>query len=507
MLKSIRSKLTLLLVSVFGLLLISFASIVYFSMNSLLLTTFDKILLNGAKNLEYIVFSRGPQKKLSQWFRRGLKDILTQSQIDEAEKVLEKMRKRRPLREVLDEIMDRVFFFQPVYAQVDKLAQGMDTPLPAIELIARSASLNGHPLAMDEGTYRRLLKGKPHYRMLRLGEMSPTRVVSLLVQDRENNFFILQVGMTSNEVHALVKRIRLFIALIVPVVLVLVAIGGYLFVRRAFRPVDRIVTTVNSITSEDLSLRVEPSGSHDEIGRLTETFNNMIHRLETSFKSIKEFAGNASHELKTPLTVIRGEIEVALRKDRNAGDYRDVLVTLNKETSNLQAIVDDLLLLSRIDAGSVSFSLGEISLDETLLDAYEENCKPADEKGIKIILKNIDPVIIKGNRTLLRRMFANLLQNAVKYTEAGGTIEIELAAREKAVNCVISDTGIGIPQSDLPRVFDSFFRVTHTRFDGQTETGGAGLGLTIVKRIVELHNGDISVKSKTGEGTSFSITF
>jgi len=507
MLKSIRAKLTLLLAGAFGLLLISFVSIVYFSMNYALVNTFDKILLNGARNLEFLVFSREPHKRLSRLFSESLKGVLTQDRIDEAERVIEQTFKRRPLGEVLDEIMERVFFFQPVYAQVGKLDQGKTTPLSDVRVIARSASLKGHTIPLDDDTYNHLLTGEPDYQLARWGDSRPTRVVSLLVRDRENNYFILQVGMTSEEVRTMMNRLRIFITLIVPIILALVAIGGYLFVRRAFRPVDRIVTTVNSITSEDLSLRVESSGSTDEIGRLTDTFNSMIHRLEKSFKSIKEFAGNASHELKTPLTVIRGEIEVALRKDRNVRDYRDVLATINKETVNLQAIVDDLLLLSRIDAGSVSFSLEKLSLDEALLDAYEENCGPADQKGIKIILRNIDPVTIEGNRTLLRRMFSNLLQNAVKYTEAGGTIEIALSAEIRGAACVIADTGIGIPQKNLPRIFDSFYRVSHTRFEGEKETGGAGLGLTIVKRIVELHEGDIRVQSKTGEGTSFSIYF
>jgi heavy metal sensor kinase len=314
--------------------------------------------------------------------------------------------------------------------------------------------------------------------------------------------------MSSAEVRRTVKRLQVFILLVVPILLVLAAVGGRLFVKRAFRPVGKIVQTVNSITSEDLSLRVESPGTHDEIGRLTDTFNSMIDRLEKSFHSIKEFSGNASHELKTPLTVIRGEIEVALRKARTAREYKEVLSTILDETHNLQAIVNDLLFLSKIDSGSISFSLDEISLDEPLLDSYEENCDFAKSKEIKIVLKPIEPVIIKGNRTLLRRLFSNLLQNAVKYTEEGGEIRISLNPVEKGARFVISDNGIGIPPQSLPNIFDSFFRVEHSRpaqSDGGRETGGAGLGLTIVKRIVELHNGEIEVDSKVGQGTTFTV--
>jgi heavy metal sensor kinase len=377
-----------------------------------------------------------------------------------------------------------------------------------VKVIARSASLEKQTIPLNEETYNLLLEGKPVYEMLRWPPGGGIRLISLLVYDKEGDPYILQVGTSSEDMRAMMERLRVFILFIVPVLLALTALGGYFFVRRAFRPVVKIVDTVNSITSEDLSLRVESTGSKDEIGLLTDTFNNMIDRLEKSFQSIKEFSGNASHELKTPLTVIRGEIEVALRKARSAEEYKDVLSTILDETHYLQTIVNDLLFLSKIDSGSISFSLDQLSLDEPLLDSYEENCDFAKSKGVKIILNPIDPVVIKGNRTLLRRMFSNLLQNAVKYTEEGEEIEIGLTRGEDRTRFVISDSGIGIPQKSLPYIFDSFFRVEHSRSDQPetgSETGGAGLGLTIVKRIVELHKGEIHVESKVGEGTTFTV--
>lgn len=480
----------------FGMLLVSFVVILYFSLHYVLENTFDKILYNGTRNLEFVIFRPPPAGRMMNWLKGHMKGIMTEQEMEKAEMVIDTAFKQRDIGEILDDVMERVFFITPVYAQVRKDQN----------VIARSASLEGRTIPLNESTYDGLMKGKPVYEMIRWDEDRGIRVISLPVRDKENNFFILQVGMTSEEVRAMMKRLRDFILFIVPVLLGLVAMGGYFFVRRAFRPVAAIVKTVNNITSEDLSLRVKSPGSKDEIGQLTDTFNRMIDRLEKSFKSMKEFSGNASHELKTPLTVISGEIEVALRKERDIDEYKNVLSTVKDETANLQAIINDLLFLSRMDSGSVSFSIEGLSLEEPLLDAYEENCNFAERKGIKIILERIDPVPVNGNRTLIRRMFSNLLQNAIKYTEERGEIRLTLTAETDGARFMISDTGIGIPRESLPFIFDSFYRVDHSRDDNPQDTGGAGLGLTIVKRIVELHQGNISVESREGKGTVFTVS-
>lgn len=506
MFKSIHSRLTLVHAATFGMLLLSFALILYFSMHTVVENTFDKILYNGARNLEFVFFRPPPKGRMLNWIKGHLKDILTEEDIEKAEKVIETAFRKREIGDIMNEVMERVFFIEPVYAQVRKLETDKKNSPGDMEIIARSASLENQTIPLHENTYNRLLEGKPVYEMVRWKPGGSLRLVSLLVYDKEKNPYVLQVATSSEEMRSMMRRLRVFILFIVPILLVLVALGGYFFMKRAFRPVVKIVDTVNNITSEDLSLRVEPYGSKDEIGKLTDTFNRMIDRLEKSFKSIKEFSGNASHELKTPLTVIRGEIEVALRKERNTEEYKNILSTIQHETTHLQSIINDLLFLSQIDSGSVSFSFGELSLEEPLLDAYEENCDLAEKKGIKIILKQIDPIPFSGNRTLLRRLFSNLIRNAVKYTEKDGVITITLNEKN-GPQFAISDTGMGIPQQSLPYIFDSFYRVEHSRTDYPHETGGAGLGLTIVKRIVELHNGEISVESREGKGSDFTVLF
>ncbi len=505
MFKTIHSRLTLLHAATFGMLLLSFVLILYFSIGTVVENTFDKILYNGARNLEFVIFRPPPKGRMLNWLKSHLKDVLTDEEIEKAENVIDAAFRKRDVGEIFDDVMERVFFIEPVYAQVRKVETDKTNTPGDMKVIARSASLENQTIPLNETTYNRLLEGEPVYEMLKWNP-GGIRLVSLLVYDKEKNPYVLQVATSSKEMRSMMRRLRVFILIIAPVLLVLVALGGYFFVRRAFRPVVKIVDTVNGITSEDLSLRVESTGSKDEIGKLTETFNRMIDRLEKSFKSIKEFSGNASHELKTPLTVIRGEIEVALRKERNTEEYKNILSTIQDETANLQLIINDLLFLSKIDSGSVSFSFGELSLEEPLLDAYEENCNFAEEKGIRVILEQIDPILFSGNRTLLRRMFSNLVQNAVKYTGKGGTVTITLTD-EDGPRFAISDTGMGIPHQSLPYIFDSFYRVEHSRSDSPHETGGAGLGLTIVKRIVELHNGDIGVETREGKGSVFTVRF
>jgi heavy metal sensor kinase len=507
MFKSIHAKLTMIHAATFGMLLVSFVVILYFSIHYVLEKTFDKILYNGTKNLEFVIFRPPPAGRMIDWLKGHMKGILTEQEMEKAEMVIEKAFRQRDVGEILDDVMERVFFINPVYAQIRKIEPGKETPPGNQTIIARSASLEGRTIPLHESTYERLLNGKPVYEMIRWEMDRGIRAISLLVRDKENNLFILQVAMSSEEVRTMMRLLRDFILFIVPVLLGFVALGGYFFVRRAFRPVAAIVKTVNNITSEDLSLRVKSTASRDEIGQLTDTFNRMIDRLEKSFRSMKEFSGNASHELKTPLTVISGEIEVALRKDRDIGEYKNVLSTVKDETANLQAIINDLLFLSRMDSGSVSFSFEGLSLEEPLLDAYEENCNFAERKGIKIILERIEPIPVNGNRTLIRRLFSNLLQNAVKYTEGKGKIHISLNRENDTACFMIADTGIGIPRESLPYIFDSFYRVKHSRDESTPETGGAGLGLTIVKRIVELHKGDISVESSEGKGTVFNVRF
>ncbi|MCP4216052.1 MAG: HAMP domain-containing protein [bacterium] len=513
MFKTIHSKLTLLHAVTFGMLLASVVFIFVFSMRVIAENYFDKLLFNGAKNLEYAVFRPPKTKKIVEHLTRELGKDLSKEELDMAAILMEKageILKRRNIEERLDEIMDRVFFFKPVYAQMPEVQQDKNG-LP--QGVAASHSMKEGRMPLDESLYARLMKGETIYRMIKWEPEVRIRVIAVKI-NRDGRDYILQSGMPNQGIKEMFQRLIFFMLVIVPLLVIIAAIRGYYFVKRAFRPVRKIVNTVNSITSEDLSLRVESTGIKDEIGQLTDTFNDMINRLESSFKSIKEFSGNASHELKTPLTVIRGEIDVALRKERNSSEYEDILNTIKLETIGLQAIINDLLFFSRMDSGAVTFARQCLALDEILLESYEENYKAAQTKKLSIAMKEIVGAEIHGNRTLLKRLFANLFQNAIKYTNEGGRIEIGLNLEKEQVVFRISDTGMGIPRESLPHIYDSFYRVEHSREDTDSpatdevpETGGAGLGLAIVKKVVDLHNGKIEVFSQLEKGTTFTVSF
>ena len=290
----------------------------------------------------------------------------------------------------------------------------------------------------------------------------------------------------------------------VPLLLAVLALFGYFFIRGAFLPVRRMVATVQSIRADDLSRRVEDVESPDEIGELAATFNAMLGRIERAFDEVRQFSSDAAHELKTPLTALRGEMEVALRKEREPAEYRAVLASGLEEAAKLERIVDDLLLLARTDASGRTLLNEPVALDEVVLEAHEETRKLAERMGISLVLNKLDEVGIRGNALLLRRLLVNLIDNGIKYNRPGGNVSVTLGLEGKGneARLVVEDTGIGIPAEALPHLFDRFYRVDKAR---SRDVGGTGLGLAIVKRVAEAHGGTVTAESKPGKGSKFTV--
>jgi heavy metal sensor kinase len=279
---------------------------------------------------------------------------------------------------------------------------------------------------------------------------------------------------------------------------------GYVFIRKALGPVRDMTGTARSITAEDLSLRVDAHGDTDEIGELARTLNEMIGRLEQSFDQAKRFSGDAAHELNTPLTVLKGEIEIALRKDRPAGEYRAVLLRLLEEVEHLSAIVDNLLFLSVSREGARPASADPVAIDRVVMDAYEEVLPAAREKGVGFELEKLEEVQRPGDEPLLRRMVANLLANAVKFTPSGGRVAVSLCTAASGPRLKVSDNGIGIPAEQVPHIFERFYRADKSR---SARTGGSGLGLAIVKDIADRHGLLVNVSSEPGRGTEVTVAW
>ena len=399
-------------------------------------------------------------------------------------------------------------FLNSAYGQ---LVNFPERPDAAPLVIIKNSALGDKSIPLSDEAFTRVSAGNAAIETVDNVFPFPIRVVSMGVKDRLGHRYILQTAMSLEPVNTTLENVVLRFLLVWPVLLVIISFMGYLFMKRSFAPVKEIVAATRSITAEDLSRRIVTVESDDEIGELVETLNDMISRLEQSFTRISQFSDDVSHELKTPLTVIKGELEVALRGERSIGDYRETLVSLQEEVDKLTDIIEDLFLLSRIDVRKKKYRLREISLDQVVLEAYEETSHFASDREVSLTLGSMDSAAVNGEPGLLKRVFINLIHNAVKYTPKGGTVVIALSSPsssgkggKNSVEFVIRDNGIGIPKRHLPFIYDRFYRVDQSR---SARTGGKGLGLTLVKKIVDLHGGSIDVESVKGQGTVFFLNF
>jgi heavy metal sensor kinase len=315
---------------------------------------------------------------------------------------------------------------------------------------------------------------------------------------------IVQVGISLENTELDLRRLMIIMILAGAGLMLLASLGGNFIIRKALKPVKSVVQTAKDITADDLSLRIEAGQRQDEIGELVETFNDMISRLEKSVKKIKQFSGDVSHELRTPLTIIRGEIEVLLRKERSRDEYQKTLKSTLEESTYLERIIDDLLFLSRIEALEKKEFDKSVQLDEILLKAVECQELAAKKKNISFDIKKVEPAKIKGEEILLERMVTNIIDNAIRYSPSGSKVEVSLDKKERTATLQVQDTGIGIPEESLPLIFDRFYVVDKSRFK---ETGGLGLGLSIVKQVADGHGAKIEVESEVNKGTSFLVRF
>jgi len=287
-------------------------------------------------------------------------------------------------------------------------------------------------------------------------------------------------------------------------VLLLASAGGYFLARKSLAPVASMNSQTQRISAENLSARLDVTNPRDELGQLATTINDLLTRLENAFKEQQRFIADASHELRTPLAVLRGETEVALGKTRTIEEYQQSLSLIQDEAERLSRIVEDLFILARQPINTrAALNKERVSLNDAVRDCARAAQVLAFRKGVRLKLENDAPSIaLNGDEDLIKRMLLNLLDNAVKYTPAGGEISLALVRQNGNAEIVVRDTGIGIPVEAQPRVFDRFYRVDKAR---ARTMGGAGLGLSIAQWIVEVHGGSINLASTPGHGSTFTI--
>jgi len=257
------------------------------------------------------------------------------------------------------------------------------------------------------------------------------------------------------------------------------------------------------ITGSNLNRRLEIGHAAEELAVLAASFNELLARLDESFEAMRRFVADASHELRTPIAVIRGEADVALSHDRGAAEYQDSLAIVLDESRRLSRLVDDLLNLARADAGRVKLEVQEFYFNELLTECCRSMQNLAGASDITLDCRSPGDVQFRGDEGLLRRLVINLLDNAIRYTQSGGKVSTTLEADPARVLIRISDTGVGIPPEAAPHVFDRFYRADKSR---SRQDGGFGLGLAIVKWIAESHNGSVELTRNPGPGTTFTVT-
>jgi heavy metal sensor kinase len=311
----------------------------------------------------------------------------------------------------------------------------------------------------------------------------------------------LVVGRLPNDILNMLAIFRMAILNSSILLFVLAGAGGWFLAGRTLRPVERIADIARGIGESDLSRRIDVE-TDDELGRLAQTLNGMIARLEEAFIKQRQFVADASHELRTPLAVIRAESSLVLEKPRDQEQYQHSLELVSQEVDYMSEIVGKLLILARSDAGSEQLTVQDIDLAGLLAELGQDLEALAQEKGLALRFGQLDPLMVRGDRVRLRQLFMNLLDNALRYTPTGGSITGSLVRKDDVAVVSIGDTGIGIPAEHLPFIFDRFYRVDKVRTGGE---GGTGLGLSIATSIAKMHGGSIEAESHVGAGTTFRV--
>jgi heavy metal sensor kinase len=462
MFRNIRFKLTLWYIVILGIILSSFSTFLYFTLSRSLHKGIDVKIKSIAE-----VIGSSSTNPYSQYSFSNI-----------------------------DRVLEESFGWKPV----TKFIQVLDE---SGRIGKKSDNLKRFQLPVSIRALKNASQGKATFETIKAMGEYPLRMVTVPVIRRRHIINIVQVATSLEGVEEALNTLLLILWITVPSALVVASLGGLFLANKALNPVDEITRTARMITSRSLDQRIKLKKANDEIGRLAETFNDMISRLGRSFKQIRQFSADASHELRTPLTILKGEIEVGLRKRRRLEEYRKILNSNLEEVNHMSQIVDDLLFLSKADMGEVHLQKQPINLTQLVSEVHAQAKMITIARDITVRVSTDSDVVVMGDRLRLRELLLNLLDNGVKYTPEGGEMTISLERDDGRIKLQVMDNGIGIAPDDQAHIFDRFFRVDKAR---SREAGGSGLGLSICKWIVEAHGGEISVESDLGKGSTFTVT-
>lgn len=368
-----------------------------------------------------------------------------------------------------------------------------------------------HPATVIDVDYQRPAFPLPSKAWYATTYRAPDRVrtYSQPYRSRAGREVLIRVFQRLGDVMAPLASLRFVLLLIAPLAVIASAFGGYWLAGRALNPIDQITRTARAIEASRLDERLPASGSSDEIGRLIETFNQMIARLQASFENMKRFTADASHELRGPLKTMQGAIDVVLARPRGAEEYQAVLAGLGDDVHRLRSMTEDLLVLASADASRVKLETAPLRLDVAAAEVASSFGPAAESGRIDLVTDCAQPVLVLGDERWIRQLIVNLLDNAIKFTAAAprrgerAWVRVNVHTANGTARLDVADSGPGIPEEAVARVFERFYRVDQAR--PYRDSGGFGLGLSIAAWITEAHRGTITVQQRPQGGTVLSV--
>ena len=375
-------------------------------------------------------------------------------------------------------------------------------------MVNATPSLAGKPPMVDAAQLEAARRSGTAIIMARIGTR-PLRVLVLPVQ-RDGKPFMLAIAVSETPMRRRLLPLALMLTAVWLGGVAATAMLGFVLASRALEPIDRITSRARAIAAGDFSARLDPPADDDEIGRMTRLLNDMLERLHAAIETNRHFAADASHELRTPLTALAGEVDVALKRERPADEYRDTLLVVRDGVRQMRDLTENLMVLARAQEQSAERFFEEVQLGP-LVSAAVERIRPlAVPRGVAIVIEHTESLVVYGDARLYARVFDNLLANAVHYNRDEGAVRIAAHCIEAAsdtwatdrVLVTVSDTGIGMAEAEWERVFERFRRLESSR---SRRHGGAGLGLAICKAVVTLYGGTLRVASSSPAGTTFEV--
>lgn len=426
----------------------------------------------------------------------------------EAEGMVADLRDRSRLRPDQETVHDVDYRQLPGYQEFP--VQKYVTVLTADHRLADFSSNLSEPLPVNDELVTRALAGEVSYETADVKGVGRLRMVyipvvgqSIAIKGQRPDPFVVIAAVPTAFVGADLGALFRRAALIIIIVLVLAALSGWLLARRALRPVSQTADAVRRIGDRNLHERLPEPGTRDEIDQLIRVFNDLLARLDRAFDLQRRFTSDASHEIGTPLTVLKGNTEVALLERHTAADYEAILRSNLEEIERLSKLISNLLLLARSDAGEPQITRDIVSLNAQVAAVCARVSPLAQDRKIDFAVELSKPALIESDPVALQQILFNLIANALRYTPSGGQVRISVGqAADNFATVEVSDTGLGISADELPHIFDRFYRGKNVR---SREPGGSGLGLAICQTLAHAHGGRIEVESVLGKGSRFTL--